>query len=279
MTSPQERVEAVLAQLTNADRDEREYVVSLVLGAYEDDGAALASAQFAQTLEQLVDGLSFLEDDSARALVCLKLARAVYDEPLESEIAQETDEELEHKKAARRRLEQQFAVGRTGLAVLDEDEEWHPVRIAQQLSAGEAGEGMEIEIEFVEFGKKQVVALDAIVLDDDVAEDSDQENAGAGCAMCERPMNLTAHHLIPRTMHAKYAKKGYASEFLNTCIMICRQCHSKIHSTEDEKTLAREYNTLEKIMQHPDIIRYVGYARKQKARIRPVKQSRWPVGK
>lgn len=278
MTSLQERVEAVLAQLTSADKDEREYVVSLVLDAWEDDGVALGSAQFAQTVEQLVDGLSFLEDDSTRAIVCLRLARAVCDEPLDPETEQENDDELELKRADWRRLEQQFAVGRTGLAVLDEDEEWHPVRIVQQLTTSEADD-MEIEIEFVEFGKKQVVALDAIVLDDDVADDSDQENARAVCAMCERPMNLTAHHLIPRTMHAKYAKKGYSSEFLNTCIMICRQCHSKIHSTEDEKTLAREYNTLETIMQHPDIIRYVGYARKQKTRIRPVKQSRRPVGK
>lgn len=29
------------------------------------------------------------------------------------------------------------------------------------------------------------------------------------CLMCERKTTLTAHHLIPKTVHNRYIKKGY----------------------------------------------------------------------
>ncbi|KAG6975806.1 hypothetical protein JG688_00002013 [Phytophthora aleatoria] len=171
--------------------------------------------------------------------------------------------------------------------VLDEDEAWHPARITKHIGENEDSDDesvvddrpIEVEVEFIEFGKKQIAREDEVVLDEDVAGREDAEDMTGLCEMCERPMNLTAHHVIPRVTHAKYLRKEYTKEFLNTCIMICRQCHSKIHSVEDNKTLAREYNTLDKIMQHPEIIAWVAYARKQKARIKPRQKSKWPVGK
>ena len=82
--------------------------------------------------------------------------------------------------------------------------------------------------------------------------------------MCQRPMPLTKHHLIPRTTHKKYRKKGLTQEFLNTCIDICRPCHSALHRLIDEKTLGRDFNTLEAIMAHEGVQKWVNYASKQK---------------
>ena len=86
--------------------------------------------------------------------------------------------------------------------------------------------------------------------------------------MCERELPLTRHHLIPRQTHARYFKKGYTRELLNTCLDCCRPCHSAIHRIADNATLAREYNTLELIMAHPDIQRWVMYAAAQPVRLR-----------
>ncbi|CAH0493611.1 unnamed protein product [Peronospora farinosa] len=189
------------------------------------------------------------------------------------------------RRLRKERLETQFAIGKSCLVVLEEDNAWHPARIIKHLDnndveyTADADRVIEIEIEFIEFGKKQIVREDRVVLNEDVAGREEMEDMTGLCEMCERPLNLTAHHVIPRVTHSKYLRKGYTKEFLNTCIMICRQCHSKIHSVEDNKTLAREYNTLEKIMQHPEIIAWVAYARKQKARIKPQKQSKWSVRK
>ncbi|OQR82164.1 hypothetical protein THRCLA_11087 [Thraustotheca clavata] len=155
-------------------------------------------------------------------------------------------------------------VGATCLAILEEDDDWHEAEIT---SIDDLVSKNLVDVVFVEFGKAQQVPRSLLILPQDLPNDATDEING--CAMCERPMNLTQHHLIPRQMHAKYNKLGYTAEFLNRTIGICRQCHSKIHSCEDNKTLAKEYNTLEKLLTHESIIKYIKYAKKQKARIRP----------
>ena len=70
-----------------------------------------------------------------------------------------------------------------------------------------------------------------------------------GCAMCERDMPLTKHHLIPRETHKGLKKKGAGAEQLGCAIMICRPCHSAIHRTLTNKELASKYNSLEKLME------------------------------
>jgi hypothetical protein len=44
-------------------------------------------------------------------------------------------------------------------------------------------------------------------------------------------------------------KKGTTAEELNQGIMVCRPCHNAIHKAFDNKTLAREYNTLESLLE------------------------------
>jgi len=86
------------------------------------------------------------------------------------------------------------------------------------------------------------------------------------CGMCERIMPLTRHHLIPRTTHTKYRKKGLSKDFLNTCVDICRPCHSAVHNLYDEETLARDFSTLELLMSDEAVQKAVAYNAKQPTR-------------
>ena len=106
----------------------------------------------------------------------------------------------------------------------------------------------------------------------DEAEDGDEEIGG--CVMCHRHLPLTRHHVIPRTVHgdSKF-KKLFTREEMNTVIMLCRPCHSAIHSFIDEKTMALKYNTLEKLSEHEKVQRWIPYISKQKVRLRSARLS------
>ncbi|RLN99290.1 hypothetical protein DYB28_010343 [Aphanomyces astaci] len=156
-----------------------------------------------------------------------------------------------------------FDVGATCMAILAEDDSWHEA-VVVSFDASECT----VEVCFVEFGNVQVVGLSSVVLADNVLTD----DAADVCAMCERCVPLTEHHLIPRQVHTRYLKRGFTREYLSRCIDICRACHSNIHSHIDNRTLADDFNTLEKLLAHDAISKYVAYARKQKARIKPMKK-------
>lgn len=80
------------------------------------------------------------------------------------------------------------------------------------------------------------------------------------CQLCERDCDrLTAHHLVPR-QHTK-RKKQEPGETID----ICSACHRQIHSLFDNRVLATELNSLEKLKQQPDMIRFLNWLRKQDA--------------
>jgi len=130
---------------------------------------------------------------------------------------------------------------------------------------------------FFEYGKPQktpsanIRQLNTIVNDEDTEESLQQGE----CEMCRRVMLLTFHHLIPKDTHPTYLKKpgqlasvGIEGEptrgFLNTYgTMVCGRCHSNIHALAPNTVLAKEYNTLEKILAHPKIESWVSWASKQ----------------
>ncbi|MFO0959643.1 MAG: hypothetical protein U0800_19780 [Isosphaeraceae bacterium] len=87
------------------------------------------------------------------------------------------------------------------------------------------------------------------------------------CALCGRDQPLTFHHLIPRHVHRKkrFQRMHTRAEMRSRGVMLCRLCHDAVHHLiPDEKELARSYNTLESLREHPGIARHVGWARKQK---------------
>lgn len=70
------------------------------------------------------------------------------------------------------------------------------------------------------------------------------------CPLCGReiPPDLESrHHLIPRLKGGKHGPIAILHEI----------CHGKIHSVFTEAELAREYETIERLLAHPEIARFV----------------------
>ncbi|RDW93267.1 HNH endonuclease [Aspergillus mulundensis] len=86
------------------------------------------------------------------------------------------------------------------------------------------------------------------------------------CEICERDwIPLSYHHLIPRGVHDKVIKKGWHDEWmLNNVAWLCRACHSFVHRMATNEELAREWFTVERILEREDVrdwARWVGRVR------------------
>ena len=85
------------------------------------------------------------------------------------------------------------------------------------------------------------------------------------CATCGRNTGLTFHHLIPRKLHRRSRfRRQYSREVLNKGIHVCRACHSGIHQRYDEMRLARDFDSLERLLADPDLLRHFEWVAKQK---------------
>jgi len=159
-------------------------------------------------------------------------------------------------------------MGSNVVAVLEEDGDWHPAVVEELLDSGT------FRLTFLEYGKPQITPASNIRAMEDVVDDGAEESFSEGnCEMCGRHMLLTFHHLIPKDTHSTYLKKrlppGIEGEptrhFLNQYgTMICRKCHYFVHNIADNHTLAKEYNTVGKIMAHPTIQKWIEWAAKQR---------------
>lgn len=72
------------------------------------------------------------------------------------------------------------------------------------------------------------------------------------CPLCERkiPHSLRdAHHLIPKS------KGGRQTEYLH------RICHRQIHALFTETELARQFNSVDALLAHPDILLFVAWVK------------------
>jgi hypothetical protein len=79
------------------------------------------------------------------------------------------------------------------------------------------------------------------------------------CELCEREVDrLTVHHLIPRQRVKQ--KKAEAGPTAN----ICSACHRQIHALFDNKRLAKELNSLEKLRNEPQMTKFLSWIKKQK---------------
>ncbi len=101
-------------------------------------------------------------------------------------------------------------------------------------------------------------------------------HTGLPCALCERPLPTTFHHLVPRTLHKnKWFQKRYTRVEMAAGVPLCQPCHSAVHKFIDEKTLGREYASLVALQAHPELSRFVAWVRTQAAgRVRTKRASR-----
>lgn len=88
------------------------------------------------------------------------------------------------------------------------------------------------------------------------------------CEICERSMPLTEHHLIPRSQHDRLASKGTFTieEMRSRLAMLCRPCHTAVHSMIPHEDLASRYNTMDRLLEHEAVCRWGKYASKLKER-------------
>eukprot|EP00448_Togula_jolla_P022916 CAMPEP_0170583338 /NCGR_PEP_ID=MMETSP0224-20130122/8077_1 /TAXON_ID=285029 /ORGANISM="Togula jolla, Strain CCCM 725" /LENGTH=416 /DNA_ID=CAMNT_0010906649 /DNA_START=50 /DNA_END=1297 /DNA_ORIENTATION=+ len=150
-------------------------------------------------------------------------------------------------------------VGEQVLALLVEDDEWHPAIVDEVLD-------QDLRVIFMEYGKPQLVNASQVRTLEDVVDEDAGEGAEGDCEICRRRLFLTFHHLIPKDTHSRYLGKrlppGIVGEptrhFLNSHgTMICRQCHNTVHRSASNDVLAAEYNTLEKLLAHPSLQRWM----------------------
>ncbi|MEM9014441.1 MAG: HNH endonuclease [Pseudomonadota bacterium] len=77
------------------------------------------------------------------------------------------------------------------------------------------------------------------------------------CPLCERPIPAHAkqsvHHLVPRL------KGGKGGE----TVRLHQICHNAIHAHFAESELARDYSTIEKLLGHDSIKKFVAWVRKK----------------
>ena len=72
------------------------------------------------------------------------------------------------------------------------------------------------------------------------------------CPLCERkipPGQRDAHHLVPKS------KGGRHTEYLH------RICHRQIHALLTETELARQFNSVEALLTHPDVALFVAWVK------------------
>lgn len=79
------------------------------------------------------------------------------------------------------------------------------------------------------------------------------------CGLCGRPVSrLTRHHLIPRSRHRKKrVKRNFTREQMQRVVLLCPACHRQVHKTFTEKELELHYNSIEALLEHADIQRFV----------------------
>lgn len=79
------------------------------------------------------------------------------------------------------------------------------------------------------------------------------------CECCNRELELTEHHLIPKEMHnKKWCRKMFTiSEMNSKKAMVCHDCHSAFHKFISNKDLAKKYYTIEKLLEHDKVKNFV----------------------
>ena len=72
------------------------------------------------------------------------------------------------------------------------------------------------------------------------------------CPLCDRaipPAQRDLHHLVPKS------KGGRQTQFLH------RVCHRQVHALLTESELARQYATVEALLQHPALQAFVAWVK------------------
>ncbi|OAA77357.1 hypothetical protein LEL_04180 [Akanthomyces lecanii RCEF 1005] len=86
----------------------------------------------------------------------------------------------------------------------------------------------------------------------------------SACEICERSwIPLSYHHLIPRFVHDKVVKRGWhRKEDLQNVAWLCGACHRFVHHFKNHEELARDYYTVERLLEAEEVQQWAGWAAK-----------------
>ena len=84
------------------------------------------------------------------------------------------------------------------------------------------------------------------------------------CELCGRWwIPLSYHHLIPRFVHEKVVKRGWhAREDLQNVAWLCGACHRFVHAFRGHEDLARDFYTVELLLEEEEVQRWVKWVGK-----------------
>lgn len=84
------------------------------------------------------------------------------------------------------------------------------------------------------------------------------------CELCERSwIPLSYHHLIPRFVHEKAVKRGWhRKEDLQNVAWLCGACHRFVHHFKNHEELARNYYTVELLLEEDEVQRFTAWVGK-----------------
>ena len=116
--------------------------------------------------------------------------------------------------------------------------------------------------------KRQAKSYD---INDDVEQDFDNPqtqvaSAITHCELCGRDeIELTEHHLIPKSRHnkARTKREFSRSEMKNEIAMLCRPCHSQVHEVFTNQELSSFYNTVERLKEHSEMEKFINWVKKR----------------
>ena len=80
------------------------------------------------------------------------------------------------------------------------------------------------------------------------------------CELCGIECECTKHHLCPQLKCKNKYKKLKDDD--SNIIWICRQCHDAIHANWNESTLRDLYNTKEKLLDAPEMKKFIAWRQK-----------------
>lgn len=84
------------------------------------------------------------------------------------------------------------------------------------------------------------------------------------CPICLRELiaggSIDEHHLVPTTFRNRYKDSVHTKD---NKIVIHKVCHRKIHATFAEADLYSYYHTLERILEHDEIQKFIKWISKK----------------
>ena len=85
------------------------------------------------------------------------------------------------------------------------------------------------------------------------------------CELCEREVDTSSHHLIPKQIHSKNWCKIKFSKFdmKNRRADLCGDCHPMVHQYFKHSELGKLYNTVEKLLAHEKVAKFVVWVSNQ----------------